>query len=79
METTTQTPNKHRLVFGLGSGLIYSLGPNWKELVPKLLNSFDNDVLVSTIDMAFTILNTIIFILKCVPNQPYKSFLYEDL
>ena len=59
METTPQTPNKHRLVFGLGSGLIYSLGPNWKELVPKLLNSFDNDVLVSTIDMAFTILNTI--------------------
>lgn len=46
--------NGHKLVFGLGGGLVYSCGSKgkWKTILPKLLNSFDNDVLISTVDMS---------------------------
>lgn len=45
----------HRLVYGLGGGLVYSCGSKnkWQTVLPKLLNTFDNCVLVSTVDMPF--------------------------
>lgn len=39
-----------RLVFGLGGGYIYAL-PDYPTTLPKLLSTFENDVLVSTVDM----------------------------
>tara|TARA_R110002020_G_scaffold224987_1_gene434893 strand:+ start:4777 stop:5568 length:792 start_codon:yes stop_codon:yes gene_type:complete len=46
-----------KLVYGLGAGLIYSCGGGgtYKKILPKLLNSFSNPVLVSTIDMPFVL------------------------
>ena len=43
----------HRLVFGLGSGFVYACGGEgkWKEVLPKVLSSFDNDLLISTVDI----------------------------
>ena len=45
--------SKHRLVFGLGSGFVYACGGEgkWKEVLPKVLSSFDNDLLISTVDI----------------------------
>ena len=45
--------SKHRLVFGLGSGFVYACGGEgkWKEVLPKVLNTFDNDLLISTVDI----------------------------
>lgn len=45
--------SEHKLVYGLGGGLVYSLGGNnkWKENLPKVLLTFDNPVLVSAVDM----------------------------
>jgi len=45
-----------KLVYGLGGGLVYSCGAKgkWKQTLPKLLNSFDNSVLISTVDMSYT-------------------------
>ena len=44
----------HKLVFGLGGGFVYSCGGKgkWKTVLPKLLNTFDNCVLISTVDMS---------------------------
>lgn len=43
----------HKLVYGLGGGLVYSCGGKggWKNVLPKLLKTFDNAVLISTVDM----------------------------
>ena len=43
----------HRLVYGLGGGLVYSCGSKgrWKQVLPKLLGTIDNAVLVSTVDI----------------------------
>lgn len=43
----------HKLVYGLGGGLVYSCGAKgkWKEVLPKLLNTIENAVLISTVDM----------------------------
>lgn len=49
-----QNNEKHRLVFGLGGGFVYSLR-NWKEDLPKLVTAFDNDILISTVDFPFTV------------------------
>lgn len=51
----------HKLVFGLGSGLIYSSGSKglWKERIPKILNTFDNAVLISTVDTTLGIVKTV--------------------
>ncbi len=45
--------NKKKLVYGLGGGLVYSCGGKgkWRKTLPKLLLSFDNIVLISTVDM----------------------------
>ena len=45
--------NKPRLVFGLGSGFVYACGGEgkWKEVLPKVLSSVPNDILISTVDM----------------------------
>jgi len=42
-----------KLVYGLGGGLVYSCGGKglWKTKLPLLLKSFDNAVLISTVDM----------------------------
>ena len=34
----------HKLVYGLGGGLVYSCGGKggWKNVLPKLLKTFDN-------------------------------------
>ena len=39
---------KHRLVFGLGAGIVYSLGKSngWREILPKFLAQLDNDILI---------------------------------
>lgn len=44
---------RHKLVYGLGGGLVYSCGSKgkWKGVIPKLLKTFDNAVLISTVDM----------------------------
>lgn len=44
---------QHKLVYGLGGGLVYSCGSKgkWKEVLPKLLATIDNSVLISTVDM----------------------------
>ncbi len=44
----------HKLVYGLGGGLVYSCGSKgkWKTVLPKLLLSVDNDYLISTVDMS---------------------------
>ncbi len=44
-----------KLVYGLGGGLVYSCGGNgkWKKTLPKILKSFDNAVLISTVDMSY--------------------------
>jgi hypothetical protein len=60
-----------KLVFGLGAGLIYSLGKDWKERLPIMLKSFDNDFLISTVDMPSTILKII------AKNSP-KERIYID-
>ena len=44
----------HRLVFGIGAGFCYSL-KDYKTDLPKLLNTFNNDILISTVDMPFTL------------------------
>lgn len=46
--------NGHKLVYGLGGGLVYSCGSKgkWKTVLPKLLLSVDNDYLISTVDMS---------------------------
>jgi len=51
METNT---NNHKLVFGLGGGLVYSCGSKgrWKTILPKLLNKYNNAYLISTVDMS---------------------------
>ena len=43
----------HKLVYGLGGGLVYSCGSKgrWKQVLPTLLKTFDNSVLISTVDM----------------------------
>lgn len=45
----------HKLVYGLGGGLVYSSGANgtWPTVITKLLNTFDNAVLISTVDMSY--------------------------
>lgn len=42
------------MVYGLGGGLVYSCGAKgkWKTVLPKLLQSVDNDYLISTVDMS---------------------------
>ena len=44
---------RHKLVYGLGGGLVYSCGSKgkWQQVLPKLLKSFENAVLISTVDM----------------------------
>lgn len=51
----------HRLVFGLGAGIVYSLGKanGWREILPKFLAQFDNDILISAKDMPLTIVRTL--------------------
>lgn len=53
--------SKHKLVFGFGSGLIYSLGNQgkWRDILPKYLEQFDNDILVSAKDMPISCLKYI--------------------
>ena len=58
-----------KLVFGLGSGLIYSLGKDWRERLPTMLKTFDNDFLVSTVDMPSTI--TSIIAKEVSPDRVY--------
>lgn len=43
----------HKLVYGLGGGLVYSCGSKgkWKEVLPKILATVDNSFLISTVDM----------------------------
>ncbi len=45
----------NKLVYGLGGGLVYSCGGKgkWKKTLPKILKSFDNAVLISTVDMPY--------------------------
>jgi hypothetical protein len=45
--------SRHKLVYGLGGGLVYSCGSKgkWQQVLPKLLQSFENAVLISTVDM----------------------------
>lgn len=45
--------SRHKLVYGLGGGLVYSCGSKgkWQQVLPKLLKSFENAVLISTVDM----------------------------
>ena len=50
---------ERKLVFGLGAGLIYGLGYNWKEKLPALLKTFPNDFLVSTVDIPMTVIKII--------------------
>jgi hypothetical protein len=57
---------KKRLVFGIGSGLISGLGPRWRELLPVMLGTFDNDFLFSALDVPFTIVD---IIKKCTPGD----------
>lgn len=47
---------KHRLVMGLGSGWIYGMGKGgkWKELLPKHIEQFDNDFLISVKDISYS-------------------------
>lgn len=47
--------SEHKLVFGLGGGLVYSCGSKgrWKTVLSTLLNTFDNPVLISSVDMSF--------------------------
>lgn len=42
-----------KLVYGLGGGLVYSCGSKgkWKEVLPKILATVDNTMLISTVDM----------------------------
>lgn len=54
MQNSEMKKDKHRLVFGLGGGFCYSL-KNYREDLPKLVNAFDNDILISTVDIPFTI------------------------
>ena len=51
----------NKLVYGLGAGLVYSCGAKgkWKEVLPKLLDSFPNAVLVSTVDMPYIVTEAI--------------------
>lgn len=51
--------NKHRLVFGIGSGFIYGLGTKgkWKEILPKYIAQFDNDLLISAKDIPYTVMD----------------------
>lgn len=44
-----------KLVYGLGGGLVYSCGSKgkWREVLPKLLGTFSNAVLISTVDMPY--------------------------
>lgn len=43
----------HKLVYGLGGGLVYSCGAKgkWQTVLPKLLATIENSVLISTVDM----------------------------
>lgn len=43
----------HKLVYGLGGGLVYSCGAKgkWQSVLPKLLATIENSVLISTVDM----------------------------
>lgn len=43
----------HKLVYGLGGGLVYSCGAKgkWRTVLPKLLATIENSVLISTVDM----------------------------
>ena len=45
--------NMERLVFGLNSTICYHCGyeGKWKEVLPKVLNTFPNRVLISAVDM----------------------------
>lgn len=45
----------NKLVYGLGGGLVYSCGGKgkWKEVLPKILKTFNNAVLISTVDMSY--------------------------
>ena len=45
----------NKLVYGLGGGLVYSCGGKgkWKTVLPKILKSFKNTVLISTVDMSY--------------------------
>lgn len=63
----------HKLVYGLGGGLVYSCGAKgkWQTVLPKLLNSFDNAVLVSTVDMP-------IVATKVIYNTVGQDRLYLD-
>lgn len=51
----------NKLVYGLGAGLVYSCGSKgkWKDVLPQLLDSFPNSVLISTIDMPYNITKAI--------------------
>lgn len=54
LSTPTYKYNPHKLVYGLGGGLVYSCGAKgrWKGVLPKLLATIPNDVLISTVDMS---------------------------
>lgn len=60
-----------KFVYGLGSGLIYSLGPEWPTVAPKIFKTFDNDCLISTVDMPMTIA-------RMVSNELGKDRIYID-
>lgn len=55
MENPLLNTDNRRLVFGLGGGFCYSMGKDWRTHLPRLLQEFDNDVLISTVDMAGTV------------------------
>lgn len=69
MDNTTD----HKLVYGLGSGFVYACGGGgrWKVVLPKLLETFNNPVLISTVDMPFVAAETIY-------NTVGSDWLYVD-
>lgn len=58
-ESRNKNISEHRFVFGLGAGLIYSLGPKWREVTPIICKTFDNDCLISAVDMPMTVANVL--------------------
>ena len=51
-----EATSQHSMVYGLSIGLVYSCGVEgaWKDKITKLLNTFNNPVLITTADMSYT-------------------------
>lgn len=55
-ENTRPKYGPHKLVLGFGGGLIYGMGRHnkWKQFLPKYVDHFKNDILISCIDIPGT-------------------------